>query len=95
MKPNDHYRGRTAKLTPKRFILYNYSTNIGTEYFKDGIYSTVFSLQNAVCSIILTYLVPVVFIFLYSGCAKIKKNNSGAKKVNLFYFVQTVLALIP
>ena len=47
----------------ERFILYIYSTNTGTEYFKHGIYSPVFSLQNAVCFIILTYLVPVLFTF--------------------------------
>ena len=34
LTPNDHYNGRTAPLTSKRFILYIYSTNIGTEYFK-------------------------------------------------------------
>ena len=44
-------------------ILYIYSTNIGTEYFKHGIFSPFFPLQNAVCFIILTYLVPVLFTF--------------------------------
>ena len=45
-------------------ILYIYSTNIGTKYFKRGIYSPFFfPLQNAVCFIILTYLVPVLFVF--------------------------------
>ena len=44
-------------------ILYIYSTNIGTEYFKNGIYSPFFPLINAVCFIILTYLVPVLFTF--------------------------------
>ena len=73
LKPNDPYSGRTAQLTSKRCILYIYSTNIGTEYFKHGIYSPCFSLQNAVCFIILTYLVPV--LFSYTGCAKIKKNS--------------------
>ena len=38
LTPNDPYRGRTAPLTSKRCILYIYSTNIGTEYFKHGIY---------------------------------------------------------
>ena len=33
LTPNDPYMGRTAPLTSKRFILYIYSTNIGTEYF--------------------------------------------------------------
>jgi hypothetical protein len=37
LKPNDTYRSRTAPITSKRFILYIYSTNIGTEYFKHGI----------------------------------------------------------
>ena len=46
LTPNDPYRGRTAPLTSKRFIWYIYSTNIGTEYFKRGIYSPFFSLFN-------------------------------------------------
>ena len=44
MKPNDDYSGRTAPLTSKRCILYIYSTNTGTEYFKHGIYSPFFFL---------------------------------------------------
>jgi len=63
LTPNDHYRGRIAPVISKRCILYIYSTNIGREYFKRGIYSPFFSLQNAVCFIILTYLVPVLFTF--------------------------------
>ena len=63
LTPNDHYSGRTAPLTSKRCILYIYSTNTGTEYFKHGIYCPFFPLQNAVCFIILTYLVPVLFTF--------------------------------
>ena len=39
LTPNDHYSGRTAPLTSKRCILYIYSTNTGTEYLKQGIYS--------------------------------------------------------
>jgi len=70
---NDPYRGRTATLTSKRCILYIYSTNIGAEYFKRGIYSPFFSLQNAVCFIILTYLVPVLFTFYVQVCQNLKK----------------------
>ena len=36
---------------------------MGTEYFKHGIYSPFFPLQNAVSFIIQTYLVPVLFTF--------------------------------
>ena len=79
LKPKDPYRGRTAPLTSKRCILYIYSTNIGIEYFKHGMYSTLFPLQNAVCFIILTYLVPVLFKFYIQGVLKLK-INSGAKR---------------
>ena len=44
LTPNDPYRGCTAPLTSKSFILYIYSTNIGTEYFKHGIQSPFFFL---------------------------------------------------
>ena len=62
---------RTANL--ESFILYIYSTNIGTDCFKHGIYSAFFALQNAVCFIILTYLVPVLFTFCKQGVLKFKK----------------------
>ena len=71
---NDPYSGRTAPLTSQRCILYIYSTNIGTEYFKHSIYSPFFfPLQNAVCFIMLTYLVPVLFTFYKQDVLKLKK----------------------
>ena len=42
LTPNDPYMGRTAPLTSKRFILYIYLSNIGTEYFKHALYSPFF-----------------------------------------------------
>ena len=74
--------GRTAPLTSKRCILHIYSTNTGTEYFKHALYSPFFPLQNAVCFIILTCLVPVLLTFYIQDVLKLKKkNNSGAKRL--------------
>jgi len=70
LTPNDHYSGRTAPLTCKRCILYIYSTNIGTQYFKHRIHSPFLSLQTAVCFTILTYLVPVLFTFCIQSVLK-------------------------
>ena len=74
LKSNDPYSGRTAPLTSKRCILCMYSTNRGTEYFKHDIYSPSFSPQNAVCFVILTYLVHVLFTFYIQGVLKLKKK---------------------
>ena len=73
LTPNDPYMGRTAPLTSKRCILYIYSTNTGSEYFKHALYSPFFSLQNAVCFIMLTCLVPVLFTFYIQDVLKLKK----------------------
>ena len=80
MTPNDTYRGRTAPLTSKLWILYIYSTNIGTEYFKHCTYSPFFFFQNAICFIILTYLVPGLFTFYILDVLKLKKKIIPAPK---------------
>ena len=82
LAPNDDYSGRTAPLTSKCCILYIYSTNIGTEYFKRGVYSPFFSFTK--CSLFHKSNIfgSCIIHILYTGCAKIKKNNSGAKRLS-------------
>ena len=89
LTPNNPYMGRTTPLTPKRCILYIYSTNIGTEYFKHALYSPFFSLQNAVCFIMLTCLVPVLFTFYIQGVLKLK-TNPGAKALSAGFILRTI-----
>ena len=81
LTPNDHYSGRTAPLTSKPSILYIYSTNIGTEYFKHGIYSPFFFLSSK-CSFFHNSNVfgSCIIHILYTGCAKIKKKNPAPKR---------------
>ena len=72
LTPNDLYINRTTPLTSKRCILYIYSTNVGTEYFKHALYSPFFPLQNAICFIMLTSLVPVLITFYIQDVLKLK-----------------------
>ena len=73
LTPNDHYSGRTAPLTSKRFMLYIYSTNIGTEYFKHGIYSPFFFPSK--CSLFHNSNIfgSCIIHVLYTGVLKLKK----------------------
>ena len=79
MTPNDPCMGRTAPQTSKRFIVYIYSQNIGTEHFKHALHSPFFSLQDAVCFIMLNCLVPVLFTFHIQGVRELKKIIPGTK----------------
>jgi len=73
LTPNVNYSGRTAPLTYK-VAFYIFIQQIWVTNILNMVYTLrFFSLQNAVCFIILTYLVPVLFTFLYTECAKIKK----------------------
>ena len=79
--PNDHYSGRTAPLTSKRCILYIYSTNTGTEYFKHGIYSPLFFSSKYSLFHNFKIFGSCFIHILYTECANISKNNSGAKRL--------------
>ena len=74
--PNDTYIRRTAPLTSRCCILYIYSKNIRTEYFKHAAHSPFFPLENAVYFIVIPFVVPVLFTFYIQGV-----NNS---KIKLF-----------
>ena len=69
--PNDPPMGRTAPLTSRRYILYIYSTNICTEYFKHAAHSPFLSLQNATYFIMLPFFDSCISHILNTGCAKI------------------------
>ena len=84
---NDIYNSHTAKLTSKYFILYIYSTNRGTEYFKYALYTPFISLQNAVCFIRLICLVPILFTFYLQGVLKLKKK---IVQESLMYFFRKI-----
>ena len=73
LTPNDPYMGRTAPLTSKRPILYIYSTNIRTEYFKHALFSPFFFSSK--CSLFhnANLFGSCIIHILYTGCAKIKK----------------------
>ena len=73
LTPDAHYSGRTAPLNSKCCSLYIYSTNVGTEYFKHGMYSPFFSSSR--CSLFHNSNVfgSCIIHILYTVCAKIKR----------------------
>jgi len=73
LTPNVNYSGRTASLTSK-VAFYIFIQKIYVLNILNMVYTPrFFSLQNAVCFIILTYLVPVLFTFYIQGVLKLKK----------------------
>ena len=71
----------TAPLTSKRCILYIYSTNIGTEYFKHALHSPFFFFSSK-CSLFhnANLFGSCIIHILYTGCAEIKKKIIPAPK---------------
>ena len=73
LTPNDTYRGRTAPLTCE-VAFYIFIQQIYVLNILNMVYTLrFFPLQNAVCFIILTYLVPVLFTLYIQGVLKLKK----------------------
>jgi len=79
LTPNDLYMSRTAPLTSKLCILYIYSTNVGTEYFKHAVLSVFFSSK---CSLFhnANFFGSCIIHILYTECAEIKKKIIPAPK---------------
>ena len=74
LTPKDLYISRTPPLTSKRCILYIYSTNVGTEYFKHALYSPFFFSSK--CSLFhnANFFGSCIIHILYTECAEIKKK---------------------
>jgi len=74
LTPNDPYSGRTAPLTSK-VAYYIFIQQIQVQNILNKVYNLLFfPLQNAVCFIILTYLIPLLFTFYIHGVLKFKKK---------------------
>ena len=73
LTPNVNYSGRTAPLTSK-VAFYICIQQIWVLNILNMVYTLrFFSLQNAVCFMILTYLFPVLFTFYIQDVLKLKK----------------------
>jgi len=80
LTPNDPFRGRTAPLTSK-VSFYVFIQQIQVLNILNMVYTLrYFSLQNVVCFVILTYLVPVLFTIHIQGVLKFKKKIIPAPK---------------
>jgi len=82
LKPNDAYIGRTAPLTSRRCMLYIYSTNRRTEYFKHVAHSSVFFSSKFRLFYNTTSFGSYIIRILHTGCAKILNLKFRRQRVN-------------
>jgi hypothetical protein len=72
LKPNDPHICRTAPLTSRRYILYIYSTDIRTEYFKHAAHSPFFLFNMPFISFMLPLLISMLFAYYIQNVLKLK-----------------------
>jgi len=81
LTPNVNYSGRTAPLTSK-VAFYIFIQQIYVQNILNMVYTLCFFSSK--CSLFHNSNVfgSCIIHILYKGCAKIKKNNSGVKRLN-------------
>ena len=93
LTPNVNYSGRTAPLTSK-VAFYIFIQQIWLLNILNTVYNLRFFFSSK-CSLFHNSNVfgSCIIHILYTGCAKIKKNNSGAKRLmKLLCFICNILA---
>jgi len=82
LTPKDPYMGHTAPLTSRCCILYIYSTNISTEYFKHAAHSPFFFSSKCRLFHNATFYGSCIIHILNTGV--LKKGISGAKGLGTY-----------